>query len=71
MQRTRVNSSNIASVGYDSASQTLEIEFTDDSIYQYYRVPTRVYQGLMNASSHGGYLDDHVKKPGYHCRKIH
>ena len=39
MIRDPVSSSNIASIGYDSDSETLEIEFTNGSIYQYFNLP--------------------------------
>jgi hypothetical protein len=70
MNRTPVSSSNIKSIGYDSQSNTLEVEFRDGSIYQYYSVLPHIYNGLMRASSHGQYLDDYVKKGGYRYRKI-
>ena len=38
MQRDYVSSSNIVSVGYDPASETLEIEFQSGAVYQYYNV---------------------------------
>lgn len=61
MNRISVSSSNISSIGYDPASQTLEIEFHDGSIYQYDGVPQSAYDGLMNAGSHGQYLNQHIK----------
>lgn len=61
MPRHPVRSSNIASIGYDGATHTLEVEFVNRSVYQYYNVPQSVYEGLMNASSHGSYLASHVK----------
>lgn len=70
MDRTRVSSSNLASVGYDAQTQTLEIEFLDGGIYQYYSVPENRYTGLMNASSKGEYFDAFIKKAGYSYRKI-
>ena len=39
MIRDLVASSNIASIGYDPDSETLEIEFTNGSIYQYFNIP--------------------------------
>jgi len=69
MRRTPVSSTNIRSVGYDSSSQTLEVEFHNGGIYQYYGVPSSVYQGLMNASSHGSYLAQHIKDR-YRYRKV-
>ena len=70
MKRTPVNSSNLASVGYDASSQTLEIEFLHGGIYQYYDVPLTVYESLMSASSHGTYFDKSIKKVGYSYKKI-
>ena len=70
MERQHVSSSNLKSVGYDPISRTLEIEFLNDGIYQYFGVPESVYQGLISASSHGQYFDSHIKKGGYSYRKI-
>lgn len=70
MQRTRVSSSNIHSIGYDSLTSRLEVEFLNGSIYQYLNVPERLYTQLMNASSHGEYLDAYIKKGGYSYIKI-
>lgn len=61
MQRQAVSSSNIASIGYDGQSETLEVEFLDGSVYQYFNVPSGTHAGLMAASSHGGYLSAQVK----------
>ncbi len=70
MDRTSVSSSNLASVGYEPTTQTLEVEFLNGSIYQYSGVPPSVYSGLMSASSHGSYLDQYVKKAGYSYQKV-
>lgn len=40
----------LASVGYDSESMILEIEFHGCGIYQYSKVPQDIHEGLMNAS---------------------
>lgn len=61
MQRQSVQSSNIASIGYESNSQVLEVEFNDGSIYQYFNIPSNVHEGIMSASSHGRYLHAHIK----------
>lgn len=70
MERTEVDSSNIASVGYDEENSILEIEFNHGGVYQYYDVPVSIYDGLMSASSHGTYFDRHIKKAGYSYKKI-
>jgi len=61
MIRKSVSSSNIRSIGYDSKSQTLEIEFHSGGIYQYFNVPESIYNALMSASSHGSYFARHIK----------
>lgn len=61
MIRQSVSSSNIASIGYDAGSQTLEIEFHTGGIYQYYGVPKSLYEDLMRASSHGTFFHQHIK----------
>ena len=61
MNRVSVESSNIASIGYDEASRTLEVEFLDGSVYRYSGVPLAKYNGLMDADSHGKYLNANIK----------
>jgi len=70
MKRERVDSSNLASVGYDAENKILEIEFNHGGVYQYLDVPEGEYEGLMNASSHGTYFDRNIKKGGYSYKKI-
>jgi hypothetical protein len=62
MNRTPVSSSNLSSVGYDQENQILEIEFNNGGVYQYYDVPPRVHNELMNASSHGKYFHRNIKE---------
>lgn len=61
MLRVPVSSSNIASIGYDSSSQTLEIEFLDGSVYQYFGVPASEHDNLMSAASHGSYFSARIR----------
>lgn len=70
MERTPVSSSNLASIGYDETSATLEVEFQNGGLYQYQGVPKDVHEGLMNAGSKGTYFDQNVKKAGYQYAKI-
>lgn len=69
MERVRVNSSNIKSVGYDPFRAFLEIEFHNSGVYLYSGVPERVYERLMAASSKGTYFNDHIKGV-YSYRKV-
>ena len=61
MERDSVASSNIASIGYDAPSQTLEVEFLNGTIYQYYGVPENLYDQLMQAGSKGRFLNTYIK----------
>jgi len=61
MTREPVASKNIASVGYDHGSETLEVEFKRGGTYRYLLVPKQTWQDLMRAASHGRYLNEHVK----------
>lgn len=61
MTRQPVRSSNIASIGYEPSSQTLEIEFHSRTVYQYYMVTQKLYEDFMRASSHGTFFHEHIK----------
>lgn len=61
MDRVPVSSSNLSSVGHDENSQTLEVEFLNGSIYQYYDVPRNVYEELISAGTVGGYFAQNVR----------
>ncbi len=51
MQRHYVSSSRISSVGWEN--NTLEVEFTNGAIYQYYNVSQTEYNSFINSSSLG------------------
>lgn len=70
MERIPVQSGNLASVGYDPGTMTLEVEFLSGSVYQYFGVSESVYAGLLNAPSKGRYFDQFVKKAGYSYARI-
>ena len=61
MERKKVNSSNIRSVGYDSGSQILEVELSDGSVWEYSRVPSEVHRRLMAAPTMISYYRDNVE----------
>lgn len=62
MKRVFVQSSNISSIGYDENQSILQVEFNNGSIYNYYNVPKTIYSELINAESHGKYLDNQDRK---------
>lgn len=61
MRRQPVTSSNIAEIGYDEGQRTLEVLFLNGSIYQYFEVPSQIFNELMKASSAGQYLNANIK----------
>jgi uncharacterized protein len=61
MERQAVSSSNVASVGYDPNSLTLEVEFHDGNVYQYFDVPQLLADGLIGAASVGSFLNQNIK----------
>jgi hypothetical protein len=44
---------------------TLRIEFLKGGTYDYYQVPSELYEGIMSAGSKGQYLNMYIKKAGY------
>lgn len=54
MLRTPVSSSRISSVGW--SNNTLEIEFRDGAVYQYFDVSEMEYISFINSSSLGSSL---------------
>ena len=61
MRRKRVESEALRGVGYDANRRVLEIEFTSGEVYRYLDVPASVHAGLMGATSHGEYFNDHIR----------
>ena len=61
MDRVAVNSKNLASVGYDLVTLTLEVEFLRGGVYQYFDVPQHEHEALMQAPSHGEYFSAYVR----------
>ena len=51
----------MASVGYDGALATLEVEFRNGGVYRYFAVPASVYEALMHADSKGAFFNRRVR----------
>jgi hypothetical protein len=56
MIRTPVESSSIKSVGYEADTETLEICFASDAVYNFAGVPEATYHMLMASESKGHYF---------------
>jgi hypothetical protein len=61
MKRERVNSSVIASVGYDARTSGMDVEFISGRVYRYFQVPPAVHDSLMSAQSIGRYFNAHIR----------
>jgi hypothetical protein len=60
VDRKRVNSSKLRSVGYDEKSRTLEIEMSNGQVFQYVGVYPEVYRRLMAAPNPTAFFDDKI-----------
>jgi KTSC domain len=69
MLRARVESSNIATIGYDEEQQILEIVFNDGRVYHYLEVPPERALSLLRAESKGRYLNSDIK-PNFSYRAV-
>ena len=67
MRRRLVNSSSVRSVGWSDG--TLELEYANGDIYQYFDVPQPTYAALLAAPSIGAYVNKHIK-PYYDVREL-
>lgn len=61
MKRSPVASSNIKSIGYDNDRQTLELEFINETVYQYFNITEDVYQSIASSASIGAYFAKNIK----------
>ena len=61
-----VNSSAISAVGYDKNTQQMQIRFVQGHTYTFCRVPQKIFDDLLSATSKGTYYDRHIRDR-YHC----
>ena len=63
MDRDTVDSSMIASIGYDQSQGTVEVEFRKNGqVWQYYDVPESTYNDVRAAGSLGKAFNAMIKK---------
>ena len=61
IERRPVESSVLASAGYDSRKRLLEIEFRSGAIYRYLEVPEEIYRRLLAAESKGHFFGANIR----------
>jgi hypothetical protein len=62
MERKNISSSMIRSIGYDANSSTLEIEFNDGVIWQYYDFSESSWYEFDGAVSQGKFFHAYIKE---------
>lgn len=70
MERERVTSDALRSVGYDPDRRLLDIEFASGGVYRYFDVPGHVHAGLMTADSKGAYFVRWIRDAGFEGQAI-
>jgi hypothetical protein len=61
VRRTPVSSSTVASVGYNAANRTLEVEFTSGRVYRYFEVEKETHDGFLKAASKGTFFNAEIR----------
>ena len=61
MERKKVNSTHVRSIGYDTKDQTLEIEFFSGSVMQYSRVSSEIHRRLMASTAMKSFIEDNIQ----------
>ena len=61
IERHPVESSVIATVGYDAGKRLLEIEFRSGAIYRYLKVPEEIHKRLLAAESKGHFFGANIR----------
>lgn len=71
LEREYIDSTSLASVGFDNEQSILEVEFkSNGAIWHYLDVPESVYYELMSAGSRGSYFHHNVRNGGYAAIRI-
>lgn len=68
MRVAAVESTTLAVVVYDEARELLQLEFRSRTVYRYFGVPARVYEGLLRAPSLGRYFNAEIRGRFRHAR---
>jgi len=61
MDRKNIDSSMLLSIGYDANSSTLELEFTNGAVWQYFDFPESLWYEFESAESQGKFFHREIK----------
>jgi hypothetical protein len=70
LKREPVPSHSLRSIGYDKATNALEVEFRNGGVYQYFAVPASTYAALMASESIGAFINQRIK-PRHRCVEVY
>ena len=68
IKMVNVESSCIESVGFDEEKKELYVKFNSGKTYMYPNCSKTLYEGLMNSSSKGRYMNDYFI--GSECKRV-
>ena len=69
MDRVPVTSSVIASIGYDPATNTMDVEFRTGRLYRFFGITRAVHKALISADSIGRHFNAEIRNR-FPCREI-
>ena len=61
MERKKVSSSHVRTIGYDVREQILEIEYFSGSVIQYSRVSSEIHRRLMVSTTMKSCIEDNIQ----------
>jgi hypothetical protein len=70
VKRAPVASRSLASVGYDRATNVLEIEYRSGDVYRYFAVPASTFAAMLAADSIGAFVNQRIK-PRHRCLEVY
>jgi hypothetical protein len=69
IERRPMESSVLATAGYDARKRVLEIEFHSGAIYRYLGVPGEIYRRLLSAESKGHFFGANIRNK-FRCERV-
>ena len=61
MRVATVESTTLATIGYDENLKRLQLEFCSRAVYLYFGVPAAVFEALLDAPSKGRYFNGTIR----------
>ena len=66
----KVSSSAIDAIGFNKDDEVLYVTFSSGVRYRYFRVPSKIYEGLLKSASVGKFFDEHIRKADYRYEEV-